>query len=189
MATLRGLVLAGGRASRLGGRHKPAILVGGEPIVALAVGALRAAGADALVVGEQAGVPAGVPVVREDPPFGGPLAAVAAGLAALPPAEDGIVLLIGGDMPFVTAEALRRLITACQGAAALAVDADGRAQPLCAAWDEHLLRARLADVGDPENRPLRILLEGVDPALVPLPAHELLDVDTPDDLRAATGEG
>ena len=189
MVALRGLVLAGGRASRLGGRHKPGIPIDGEPIVARAVAALRAAGAEALVVGEPAGVPSGVPVVREDPPFGGPLAGVAAGVAALEPRAGGVVLLVGGDMPFVAGGSLRALAEAAADGVALAVDDAGRAQPLCAAWDEHVLRSRLAAIGDPANLPVRLLLDGMDPTLVPLPARELMDVDTPHDLRAAQNPG
>ena len=189
MALLRGLVLAGGRASRLGGRHKPGIPIDGEAIVARAVAALRAAGAEALVVGDPTGVPSGVRVVREDPPFGGPLAGVAAGIAALEPREEGVVLLVGGDMPFVTGGTLRALASAAAGGVALAWDETGRAQPLCAAWDEGALRHRLAAIGDPANRPLRLLLDGLEPIPVPVPARELLDVDTPDDLRAAQNAG
>ncbi|WP_345752848.1 molybdenum cofactor guanylyltransferase [Microbacterium rhizophilus] len=186
---LRGIVLAGGRSSRLGGRHKPAIRVDGVPIVARAIAALREAGAEPLVVGEARSVPGGVPVVREDPPFAGPLAAVAAGLGALTPAPDGVILLLGGDMPFVTAATLARLAAlaaVAAGGAAYAEGGDGRAQPLCAAWDEAVLRARLATIGDPANLPLRVLHETLDPARVHVPARELLDVDTPDDLREAS---
>lgn len=184
---LRGIVLAGGRSSRLSGRHKPAIEVAGTPIVARVIEALRAAGAEPLVVGDPAGVPAGVPVVREDPPFAGPVAAIAAGLAALP-RRAGTLLVLGGDMPFVTADALRLLVAATPGGVALAVDPEGRDQPLCAAWDESVLRARITAIGEPRDRPLRILLEGVADAIrIPLPVDVLADVDTPEDLRRLTG--
>ncbi|WP_203135708.1 molybdenum cofactor guanylyltransferase [Microbacterium sp. JZ31] len=185
MTPLRGIVLAGGRSSRLGGRHKPAISIGGVPIVARAISALRAAGADPLVVGDPAGVPDGVAVVREDPPFAGPLAAVAAGVAALDPASGGVILLLGGDMPYVTPATLHAL---AQAAPAVAVDGDGRMQPLCAAWPEALLRERLARLGDPADRPLRILYDDVEPARVTIGAREAMDVDTPDLLRAALAE-
>lgn len=184
---LRGLILAGGRSSRLGGRHKPAIEIGGVPIVARVIDALRGIGAETLVVGDVAGVPEGVPVVREDPPFGGPVAAIAAGLAALPP-RDGILLVLGGDMPFLAPGALRQLASASAGAVALALDPAGRDQPLCAAWEESVLRARLAAIGDPRDRALRVLLETLEDIVrIPLPADILADVDTPDDLRRAVG--
>ena len=180
--TLRALVLAGGRSTRLAGRHKPAIPVGGVPIVARVIAALRTAGADPLVVGDPAGVPDGVPVIREDPPLAGPLAAVAAGIAALDAARDGVVLLIGGDMPYLTPRTLRAL---AERAPAIAIDPDGREQPLCAAWPEPLLRERLAALGDPTNRPLRLLDDGSARARVPIGAREAMDVDTPALLRAA----
>lgn len=194
MRALRGIILAGGRSSRLGGRHKPAIRIGGEPMVARAVAAAQAAGAEVCVVGESDGVPAGVPVLREDPAYGGPLAAVAAGMDAFEPRAHGVVLLIGGDMPFLTPTDLASLAAAAPGGVALAVDAEGRAQPLCAAWDEAVLRARLSAIGDPANRPLRILLDGLEgdgitPILTLLPERELLDVDTPEDLRSAQSPG
>ncbi|GAA1739398.1 molybdenum cofactor guanylyltransferase [Microbacterium paludicola] len=184
---LRAIVLAGGRSSRMAGRHKPAIPVGGVPIVARGIAALRLIGAEPLVVGEADGVPAGTPVIREDPPFSGPLAAVAAGLRALEARAGGVILLLGGDMPFASPATLRRLAESASAARpALAVDPDGRAQPLCAAWDEAALRERLATIGDPVNRPLRLLLgESLAPVHMPVLAPELLDVDTPDDLREA----
>jgi molybdopterin-guanine dinucleotide biosynthesis protein A len=185
---LRAIVLAGGRSSRMGGRHKPAIPVGGVAMVARAVAALRDAGAEPLVVGEAHGVPPGVPVVREHPRFSGPLAAVAAGVAELAPAPGGVVLLLGGDMPFVTPHTLRALAAAALGGSAgvaVAEDADGRAQPLCAAWTDAALRERLAALGDPADRPLRALYEGAEPIRIPIPAREAMDVDSPDDLRAA----
>ncbi|GAA3665716.1 molybdenum cofactor guanylyltransferase [Microbacterium marinilacus] len=185
---LRGIVLAGGRASRLGGLHKPGIPIAGEPMVARVVGALRQVGAEPLVVGEHEGVPDGVPVVREDPPYSGPVSAVSAGMRALPP-RSGTVLLLGGDMPFVTAAALRSLLRARTGPVALAVDGSGRDQPLCAAWEEEALRERLAAIGDPRDRPLRALLQGEERIVrLPLPDEVLFDVDTPDDLQAARGD-
>ncbi|WP_309069640.1 NTP transferase domain-containing protein [Microbacterium sp.] len=183
--TLRGIVLAGGRSSRLGGLHKPAIMIGGVAIVARAIAALRAVGAQVLVVGDPAGVPDGVAVVREDPPYAGPLAAVAAGVAGLDPEPDGVILLLGGDMPFVTPDTLRAL---AENAPAVATDEDERAQPLCAAWPEGLLRERLAALGDPTNRPLRILYAEASPHRVSIAAREAMDVDTPDLLRAALAD-
>lgn len=186
---LRAIVLAGGRSSRLAGRHKPAILLGGVPIVARGIAALRLIGAEPLVVGEGDGVPDGIPVIREDPPFSGPLAAVAAGVWALEAKPGGVILLLGGDMPFVSPATLRGLAEGAQGARpALAVDPEGRAQSLCAAWPEELLRDRVAGLGDPVGRPLRLLYERVDPVMRAIGAREAMDIDTPDDLRVATAD-
>lgn len=86
------IVLAGGRASRLDGAAKPGLLSGGVPLLHLSLDA--AAGAHRIaVVGpdDLAEVidthPAAARTVltRENPPFGGPVAGIAAAFAALAP--------------------------------------------------------------------------------------------------------
>lgn len=94
------IILAGGRGSRLGGVAKPLIEVGGRTMLAAALEA--AAGADEVVVVGEVPVPDGVRQVVEDPPFGGPAAGVAAGLAALD-SQAAWVLLLASDVPGVDA--------------------------------------------------------------------------------------
>ena len=75
LPTYSALVLAGGRAARLGGQVKPQLQVGGRTML----GTVLAAVADAerrIVVGPPQPVPEGVVVVREQPPGGGPVAAL-----------------------------------------------------------------------------------------------------------------
>src|SRR5215218_3618261 len=93
------VVLAGGKAARLGGQAKPQLLVGGRPILAAVLDAV----ADAerrIVVGPPQPAPPDVLLVRERPPGGGPVAAVRAGLDGV--ATD-VVLVVAGDLPFLTA--------------------------------------------------------------------------------------
>src|SRR5262245_37357371 len=93
----------GGRAERLGGAAKGDLRVDGRTLLERVVAAAEVA-RERVVVGEAGAsvLPAGVRVVREEPPFGGPAAAVAAGVRAL--ASDGdAVLLLAGDQPFVAA--------------------------------------------------------------------------------------
>jgi len=78
------VVLAGGRATRLGGVPKPTVVLDGATLLDRALAATRDAGRT-VVVGPDAAVPPGrgVLVAREDPPFGGPVAGLDAGLRAL----------------------------------------------------------------------------------------------------------
>ncbi|MDQ2623078.1 MAG: NTP transferase domain-containing protein, partial [Actinomycetota bacterium] len=78
------VVLAGGRGSRLGGREKGEILIGGERLIDTVVEAALDAGCvRALIAGETRS--ASATNVNEEPRFGGP----AAGLAAtLPRIEE-----------------------------------------------------------------------------------------------------
>lgn len=102
------MILAGGAARRLGGRDKPGLLVGGARLLDHAVAACAGA-RRIVVVGPER--PTVIPVawVREDPPGGGPVAALAAGLAAV---SAPVTLLLAADLPFVTREVTERLVAA-----------------------------------------------------------------------------
>src|SRR5699024_3426980 len=73
------LILTGGRGRRLGGRDKAALQVAGTPLLQRALAACR--GAQRVIVAGQPPVPPGVHQVQEDPPSGGPVAGIVAGLA------------------------------------------------------------------------------------------------------------
>ncbi|PWJ25830.1 molybdopterin-guanine dinucleotide biosynthesis protein A [Branchiibius hedensis] len=173
------IVLAGGAGSRLGGPDKPDHLVGGrsmlERVVASVAGARRV-----IVVGPERTAIGGVRWVLEDPPGGGPVAAVAAGL---PATGEAVTLLLAADLPFVAA-AIEPLLAALgrdDDAVALA-DAGGRINFLAAAWRTQALREAVAALPDPAGRPMRAL--GI-PRAVPDPAGWGDDCDTPEQLAAA----
>ncbi|MGH3433518.1 MAG: NTP transferase domain-containing protein, partial [Thermocrispum sp.] len=81
---LYAVILAGGAAARLSGVDKPMLEVGGKPLLHTVIGAVAGAAA-VVVVGPRRTDTMRVRWAREDPPGGGPVAALAAGLAALPP--------------------------------------------------------------------------------------------------------
>jgi molybdopterin-guanine dinucleotide biosynthesis protein A len=142
-----------------------------------------------LVVGRPDDVPDGIPVLLEDPPGGGPAAAVAAGLAHLPEATD-VVVVLAADLPFVTSVHLDRLAEAAMDpstTAGLAVttDASGRANWLCSAWRRSVLGAAVDALGDPAGRSMRDLTAGVHAVEVPDIDGVADDVDTPSDLERA----
>ncbi|WP_199550224.1 NTP transferase domain-containing protein [Streptomyces sp. N35] len=82
MTSYDAVVLAGGAAKRLGGVDKPAVRVGGRPLLDRVLTACAAAGTTVVVAPPR---PTVRPVVwaREEPAGGGPLAALAAGVEAL----------------------------------------------------------------------------------------------------------
>jgi molybdopterin molybdotransferase len=173
---LRAIVLAGGASRRLG-VDKPEQRIGGRRLLDIALAAV--AGADAVVVvGPPRDVPAGVTVVRENPPGAGPVAAIAAGLAALP-GDRADVVVLPADLPDITASTVVALAQARGDApAALAVDDSGRPQYLTAVWDSVALAAALA--ADPPR--MRDLI----PANAATAAvGDVVDVDTPKQLIAA----
>lgn len=172
------IVLAGGRGSRLGGVDKSALRLGAENLLGRALAAVD--GLDAVVVGPPR---AGVRTVREQPALSGPAAAVVAGLAALPEAQEVLVLAV--DLPRLP-EAVPLLLAAPLGRdGVVAVDADGRDQWLLGRYRGAAIRDAAARLGDPAGRPMRALVDGLELARLRLPPGVEADVDTVADARAA----
>src|SRR4051794_8978521 len=91
------VILTGGTATRLGGLDKASLELADRSLLDHALAAV--AGADeVVVVGPRAPAPAGVRFTREEPPGGGPLAGIAAGVSALTPGHRRVVVL-AVDMP------------------------------------------------------------------------------------------
>ena len=127
----------------------------------------------------------------EDPPGGGPVAAIGAAVAALPSGE-GAVGVLAGDLPFVSGATLDVLHGALVGApragVALLLDPGGRRQSLLGVWRAGALRAALSELGELSGRSLRELLRGVEVVEVPAPDELLpsyLDCDTDEDWQLA----
>ena len=110
-AGLGAILLAGGRGTRVDSAVKPLFEVGGRTLLAAAVTAATDAGARPLtVVAPVLDESLAVEWVREDPPFGGPVAGVIAALASWPADDDPEwTLMLACDLPGVDA-AVRRLL-------------------------------------------------------------------------------
>lgn len=185
------VVLAGGSARRLDGADKPGLLVGGMPMLDRVLAACAGAGRT-VVVGPERATARPVRWVREQPPGGGPVAAIA---AALPQVTAGTVLLLAADLPFFDAATAARLCAALspkadagagsEPAAAVLVDPSGRDQPLAAAYRADALRAALAQLPDPSGLPLRRLVGGLPTTRLPDRDGVAADCDTWDDLAQA----
>ncbi len=181
------VVLAGGAARRLGGRDKPAELVGGASLLDRVLAAVPDAGRRVVVGPVRPVTAAGTAWTREEPPGGGPVAALAAGLVAV---SAPTVVVLAADLPFVSAETVRALLDALQGDGALLLDAAGRDQPMVSAWRVAPLRAALAALPTTEGASLRRVVGALDVcrlSLFPLPGKPppWLDCDTEADLRRA----
>ena len=190
-------ILAGGRATRFGGLDKGAVIVQGRSILDRQLTALTQVTDDILYVGAKP--PAEYRrLLREVPdplPGLGPLGGLDAALAA---ARDGTVLVVAGDMPFLTAAFLEYLARMAGGAgdpgdpgdidAAVPRTARGT-HPLAAAYRracQPRVRARLA-AGELAMRglleELQVLEIGYDAiARFGDPERLLTNVNTPADL-------
>jgi molybdenum cofactor guanylyltransferase len=127
-------ILAGGRASRFGGRDKSALIVGGRTILERQLAELAAVTDEVmLVVGEGGGreAPAGLRLVADRVRDCGPLGGLDAALAA---ARHDALVLIACDMPFVTARLLQHLLALTAEADAVVPRTERGYHPLCAAY-------------------------------------------------------
>lgn len=182
------VVLAGGTSARLGGGDKTALDVGGRTILLGLLGGLPAVPTVVVAPPPASPPPAALAHVRwtrEDPPGGGPAAGLAAGVAALPDGID-VVVALAGDQPFA-ATAVPRLVAALRAdpaaGAVLGVDADGRAQPLLAAYRATALARVLPHVRPGDS--MRTAVAEITRSFLSLVPAEHLDVDNSDDLALA----
>lgn len=108
------IVPAGGAARRLGGADKPGLTVGETTLLDRVLAACAGARTTVVVGPARPTARSGVRWTREQPPGGGPVAAVAAGLGLV---DAGTVLLLAADLPFLDRRTVERLVTAQIGRA------------------------------------------------------------------------
>jgi len=178
------IVLAGGAARRLGGMDKPGLLVGGITLLARVLAAVDAAGVVVVVGPPRPDLPARVACCREDPPGGGPVAAIAAGLEQV---SADAVMVLAADLPHVgpAVPALLAALGACTADAAALVDEAGRRNHLCAAWRTDSLRAAVVAVGAPQGVSMRALVASATMIDIVDTHGWGRDCDTWDDVAAA----
>ena len=183
-------VLAGG-ASRRMGRDKATMAVGGAALASVALAAAARVASPVVLVAPE-GHPArrlAARVVAD--PGQGPLAALAAALAAL---EAGQVLVLAGDHPGLRVELLAHLVGLASLGEAVACRRGPRLEPLVAVYQRGpalaAAEARLAAAAG--DRSLLGLLAALDTVVVEEPewraldpgGRSFVDLDDPADLAA-----
>lgn len=178
MGSLAAIVIAGGEARRFGADKLALRDAQGRSLLEVTVAGIARMADPVIVVGPERpgfrqldGVltppksvqlaksdPGVVIWTREDPPGGGPCAALIAGLACLP---DGVthVAVLAGDAPSggAAVAALRQVID--DAAAAVVTDASGREQPMTAVYAVPPLIAAVSAYGDGRDMSIRQVLD------------------------------
>jgi molybdopterin-guanine dinucleotide biosynthesis protein A len=180
--TWAAVILSGGRGQRLGGADKATLELGGRSLLDRALVAVADA-AEVVVVGPEVATSRPVAFTRESPPGSGPLAGLAAGVAALAGSYEHVVVL-AVDMPLVDAATVARILAAADGVdAAWLVDADGRRQ-LAGAVRPSLVPSP----AEAEGGAMRTLMESGSSRDVPAVGAEAEDVDEWTDLERLRGD-
>ena len=191
------IVLAAGRSTRMGGPNKLLAEIGGKPLVRIAVEEALGSRARPVIVvtgHQREQVEAALKdldvTLVHNPDFGlGLSTSLKAGIAAVPAEADGAIVCLG-DMPQVDASLIDKLIAAFdpeRGALVVVPSIEGkRGNPVV--WSRRFfsdLAALEGDIG------ARHLIASYPEAVTEVPLSDraaLVDVDTPDALRALKSE-
>lgn len=192
-----GVILAGGRARRLGGGDKPLCLLTGQTRIIDQVIARIAPQLGALAInanGDKARLAGfGLPVLPDslaDHP--GPLAGVLAAMDWAAARGASSVITVAGDTPFLPRDLVARLCAAAPGGGvvlAASPDAEGalRRHPTCGLWPVALREGLRADLGA-GMRKVALWADRQGAAAVAFPAQPVdpfFNINTAEDLARA----
>lgn len=182
-----GLVLAGGRSTRMHGQDKASILLAGQTLLARAIAHLTpqvdALAINSNTIGEHLNA-YGVPVIPDlIPGYQGPLAGIQAGLSAYP---NDYLLTVAVDLPFLPQDLARRLRAGMQ-TKRCAYAAAGGQHALALLWAPGMAQ-EVETFLQGGGRRLKDWL-GKNASAVEFPAGRdsdiLLNINSPEDLRGA----
>jgi molybdopterin-guanine dinucleotide biosynthesis protein A len=182
---MTGIVLCGGRSSRMGA-DKGSLPFHGETMLERITRILRSITANVIIVGRRDQRSATVNDAVEDQ---GPLAGIAAGLSA---STTDLNLVVACDMPLIDPAVLQRLASLIGDADACVVINDGHASVLCGVYRSRVAATAQALFDSGERRVMRLLdlvqTNRVDAALfrdIDPELNTFKSCDTPEAYRAA----
>lgn len=184
---LGGIILAGGRSSRMG-QEKGWVDFRGRPMVAYAQAALaEVAGPCCVVAHDPRYAALGLPVVADEMPGSGPLGGLLSGMGYLAAQTDcTAVLVVPCDMPLLGADHLRNLADHYRpGMSALVASSGGRVHPLVGIYATDTLAAFVSACKEGRLR-MMDLLKDISAATLEFPAElageAFININTPEEL-------
>ena len=192
------VILAGGRAERLGGIDKCLLPLAGQPLATHILDELQdVVSCFALNANGDAArfASLNIPVIPDRLPDYGPLAGICEALAWGEQVDPGgvWVLIVSGDTPFIPRELIGLLMASLTGLepppSIVMPVVQGQSHPLCALWRRDQVADLLAAVYDAGLRSVKAWVSSVMTHTVPLddvdPGHWFLNVNTQADLVRA----
>ncbi|MEZ4829416.1 MAG: molybdenum cofactor guanylyltransferase [Bacteroidia bacterium] len=181
---LKGLVLAGGRSTRMG-KDKGRIQLHTLPLREHIFHLMKAAGLDSVYISCRADQAAGLgdyPVIVDHYPGTGPLGAI---LSAFETDENSAWLVLACDMPMLSAQTIRQLIQQRKPhlPATVFSDETGYIQPLAAIWEPAIIPT-IREVFFYHNQsPRSVLLQSDIHLIVPEEPSDLTSFNKPEELN------
>ncbi|TDW71169.1 molybdenum cofactor guanylyltransferase [Kribbella pratensis] len=172
------VVLAGGGSTRFGGVDKAMLVLDGMTLLDRVLTATEGS-TSTVVVGPVRTTYREVDWTVEDPPAGGPVAGLAAGLQR---GTAPIVVVVSCDLPWLTKDDVSTLVDGLGEYDGYGLrDSSGQEQQLATAYRRTALTEAIHQVGDPRDKSVRRTLAGLDIAWSE-PTRAGDDVDTWADL-------
>ena len=136
-SSVAGIILAGGRNSRMGGADKAFLTVGGRTVFERTFDTLTACFPQVIVVSNDPQKYRGfdVQVVADEFPRQGPLAGIHAGLGRI---DSPYAFVVACDMPFLQPAPIRFLVSHLNSQDAVIPEWDGDIEPLHGIYGAHL---------------------------------------------------
>jgi molybdenum cofactor guanylyltransferase len=187
-----GIILAGGRASRLGGIDKAALKIGQQTVLDRVLAALAEVAGQflAIVNDDRLNADSRLTIIHDPEPHAGVLPAL---LASLEAATTPLAVLVACDMPFLDGRLLRHQVALAADADVVIPVVDGREEPMHAVYRVASCREAIrAALARQQRRMIAFLddvrtyrleeaaLRQIDPEL-----RSFFNVNTPEDLEAA----
>lgn len=191
---LTGIILAGGKSRRMGGRNKAFLELGGRPLIEIVIGHAQSVCAEALIVAGDTSpyIGLGVPLVEDRFRGVGVLGGLHAGLEA---ASHELALIVGCDMPFLNPVLLRAFAEQAEGYDVAILRQGEQVEPLHAAYRRTCLPAIEAAISAGERRIISFFphvrvryitsaeIVSIDPNL-----HSFRNINTSEEWRAVQEE-
>ncbi len=191
MQTCSAVILAGGRATRLGGANKALLEIGGRTVLQRVVDALHPLVNQTIVVGHLADdvdVP-GLEVVIDCLPERSTLGGIYTGLQAV---RNEVALIVGCDMPFLSTDLFRKIAALSEGYDLAVPRVHAHLEALHAAYRKSCLPAMERAIQEGSFKIVNfyssVRVRELSPAEVEAVDPELLsffNINTPEDLAKA----
>ena len=172
------------------GRDKATVLLDGKPLIAHVFDVAKRVFTDIMVVSSLYTAVDGIKarVVKDILPLPGSLTGIVSALIA---SDTDYVFVLGGDMPFITAEAMRYVVEAAAGEDIIIPQTEGGLEPMHALYRRSCISPMLAALGRGHMKItgllalLQVLVLPPDPVFFNRGVSVFMNINTEEDLRRA----